>query len=529
MDENYDLALSYFNSAYAVDTEAKAEVALWKSLATMASTVLSPEIQTIATNAGLTNFPTTLNDMVTGDFLNGMQVLEENSDWVWNETLGYDEEIITLENMNLPAITGTDVFINLVNFDNEETNILNIQEYAVAILNNLSTAYSSGVSEPLMSLTTVLTTALANVSGYLEAVDFTSNISLTKDIMLPGATGDINLVWPTENGSPIDYVVGEAEFRTMAGALEIINSIFTYTMSVTYDVALDQLVEQLIYTLTNDGEFSTDLLFDNPMSGMWADNRETTTYLAESKALMVSGLGNLITATGLIMNRTEEVSPFNISKDALGDSLWSEIYTPLEVGKEFSTRLKAAIEVTATTLVVPLKNWDSTAVFDEYTETAFAADNITPLALEINPSVLYDQSFMDPSYILEMDADREPVIYDFGSDGSDTPAVLNSLPTYTESIYGVKGVDYTLGGFVVITESQVTNLLTSSGMDSLVQINSDKSFYVMGVLTSPIVWSTLNDMTATASTDDSVTIYGASSFYWALLRNPSLLVPDMGE
>ncbi|MDC7225063.1 MAG: Ig-like domain-containing protein, partial [Spirochaetales bacterium] len=437
-DSDFDTAIEYIDLAYDTDTENQPEIALWKSLALLASTTISDEVQEIAAAAGLTDYPTTLNDLIFGDFSTEMEVLDyadTYSYWDGSEMI-YEiyESYSYLPSITLPTTYDAD---DLYNDDDEGLDILNVSEYSIAILYNLGQSYSDGLTDPLTSIVSVLTETNEEVITCLEAVDTSTSISLSADMLFPGES-DYELTemgWPTENGEFADYVIGEAEFNTVIGTFELINFLLNYSLSVTYDAEFDTLVELMVDSIANGGVTDTSLFPEYPMSEMLAEYDLTDEYLDAAKTSFSSALGHFADAAEDIRTRTDSSSPFAISQAELGDEIWNNIDNSLSIVSEFCTLLKGSVDDEGTTIVIPCYDWDSADVFSDYSETTISSgDNI--LALEINASALFDQSLLDPANFIEMDSNREPIIYCLSNDYT-TYSEVTSMDSIDDSYYSI--------------------------------------------------------------------------------------------
>ena len=495
---DYDSALYNINLAYETDTENAPEIALWKSLAILASTALSTEVQDIATAAGMTSFPTTLNDLMQGNYQDEMSVLTAMT---FADYYG-DVSFSTMPEISLPIAVD---FNDLDNgeLEGDDSNILNIKEYSYAILYNLGHSYPTGVTEPLTAMTNLMTGAVDDVIDCLSAVDTTTNIALTTDLLLPGVSDSelMMMGWPTSGSGFAEYVIGEAEFLTVIGALEVINTFFNYSLSVSYDADLTKLTEVMVDAIANDGTISdTTLLPDNPMSGMLASYGNTNYYLGEAKASLSSALEHLSTAGTQISARTANDSPFAISRPGLGAILWDDsISGILNMTVGYINDVKASLDDTDRTMTI--------------TDIPMAG------TIEVNISALFDQSILDPANYIEMDSNREPVIYDLGTDLTSDDKVTSSTTISSDHYYAVKATDYTFGGLLVMDKTDMTTLLDTAPVPYSV---GDGGSYYIGGIPAEVILSMFTPKGETA-TLDSATIDGAGSFYWAMVLNPKAL------
>jgi hypothetical protein len=495
---DYDSALYNINLAYETDTENAPEIALWKSLAILASTALSTEVQDIATAAGMTSFPTTLNDLMQGNYQDEMSVLTAMTYADYYGDFSYS----TMPEISLPIAVD---FNDLDNgeLEGDDSNILNIKEYSYAILYNLGHSYSTGVTEPLTAMTNLMTGAVDDVIDCLSAVDTTTNIALTTDLLLPGASDSelMMMGWPTSGSGFAEYVIGEAEFLAVIGALEVINTFFNYSLSVSYDADLTKLTEVMVDAIANDGTISdTTLLPDNPMSGMLASHGNTNYYLGEAKASLSSALEHLSSAGTQISARTANDSPFAISRPGLGAILWDDsISGILNMTVDYINDVKASLDDTDKTMTI--------------TDIPMAG------TIEVNISALFDQSILDPANYIEMDSYREPVIYDLGTDLASSDKVTSSTTISSDHYYAVKATDYTFGGLLVMDKADMTTLLDTAPIPYSV---GDGDSYYIGGIPAEVILSMITPKGETA-TLDSATIDGADSFYWAMVLNPKAL------
>ncbi len=504
---DYDSALYTINLAYETDTENAPEIALWKSLAILASTALSTEVQDIAEAAGIFSFPTTLNDLVRGNFSNSIEVVDNYDEYSYYDYYldefvdGYHFDYIDMPEITLPSNID---FNDLSNFgDGEGTNILNMREYGFAVLYNLGHSYPTGATAPLTSMTSLMSGAVDDVIDCLSAVDTSTSISLTADLLLPGASDSelMTMGWPTSGSGFAGYVIGEAEFLAVIGALEVINTFFNYSLSVSYDADLASLTEVMVDVVANDGTVSdTDLLPDNPMFGMLASHGNTNYYLGEAKASLSSALEHLSTAGTQISARTANDSPFAISRPGLGAILWDDsISGILNITVDYINDVKASLDDTDRTMTI--------------TDIPMAG------TIEVNISALFDKSILDPANYIEMDSNREPVIYDLGTDLTSDDKVTSSTTISSDHYYAVNATDYTFGGLLVMDKADMTTLLDTAPVPYSV---GDGNSYYIGGIPAEVILSMFTTKGETA-TLDSVTIDGAGSFYWAMVLNPKAL------
>ena len=311
---------------------------LWTCLLTLAQTITTSSVQTLATTyLGFENYPTSMDaffqpgphgvpawmgQAVDAGAMHFVYVGPNNGDWVSTGPNSY---------MSVEPGTGDYAFESYLSYVPQVRIPATIQawagnpavvtpgEYSMAVLYNLATHNPNGFNSLADHVVNgILSTALDQVVNTLEASSLPDDaqIDITSDMF----GGAFSSGWPLDVSSqPATISIGKAELLGLTGFLQMMKA----DLLMAKTVSLDFPVQQYFNTLNpvDNPELNTTSLIlaalytlPNPIQGGFLCARpDAATTLAAAKTAYVAALSSVDQAVTMILDRGEG-SPFTISE-----------------------------------------------------------------------------------------------------------------------------------------------------------------------------------------------------------------------
>ena len=551
----YEEALGLFASARIYNPN-NTDAALYWAFLNIASASVDPAVLTIAENAGFVNYPETIDDFISADWLSelpvGYDATDSNGDGLMEIATSLYPEI------EIPA-GYTD--INLFDFtdwrtgDNlEGSGTLSSGEYFTAIIYHLQSNYPAGFNAPVTAMVELISGKLDETISVLQGISNFDSISLGAEMFIDGEFDPFTDLWPEENGELIPVVIGRSEVLLSISSLQIINSVLNSVLAVDMSISLSAFYAAM--NPINGAFWGTDFL-STPEDFHWRDEIEaaydwgalpaypmaegflqtsadSTAIMGESKAYMNNALSNLAEALDGIALRSGDASIFTFSQAQQAAEFWDEVLEIVDVSSILVDKLSSSLN-NNTPVAIPteiftdinsnlskdytlLSNWPSSEDWGNVTSVSDIPD-----AVEINLGALYAKPILALDNLIELNENSEPVIYK--NDGSETienyelADLINDIDA--ESTYAIKLKDVTFGGFLSAPADKVALYATEieAMLDrSLFQIEDPVTgaiSYYLSLVSPSAVYSSLHPAGVESLVNESSPYYvKATGSFW---------------
>ena len=313
-EEKIDQAVISFNKAYSV--EANDETRVYSALATLASTLTNSKMAAFVKNRfGITNYPTNLNGILSGNWLKSATYVEDEDEneyydgtsWISKPYTDYTKFV----KLGLPSWFK----------DSELNNWL-----FPLLLANVLEGNTNGLNDALDDLYGVLFGSEYKTA--CERIDAISgSVTLSEDVV---SALEINEIWGEG-----DVSIGKAELKLIESALNLVKGTLEYFQSLQLDEPLsflkfDWADEAKAKSVLESKLGKYDASIDPLANGFLGTRDETK--LNASKATFVSICDDLIAAYDSILSESSKYP--TAAKDALEE---------YKVLKSAAQKLKAAI------------------------------------------------------------------------------------------------------------------------------------------------------------------------------------------
>ncbi len=439
---------------------------LWWSVLTLASISADTNVGTVAGNLGISNYPTTMGGVLSGDMLD--TITESQTD----EYGSWEDHYTVFNN-----IANQEMFSGL--FADSSTGEQTMNSQMMAMLFNLKTNYPNGFN-PIIDSFILATGKIDEVITVLTAISDDESFTYTYDMFNDASSYEAGYsAWPAKTVgntvAPADITVGKAEVLVLASGLELIKSMLLMGQSVSLSADLDNyweifnpldgdfyvFVEGMPDSIDPDFNWST---ISNPLSeGFLYARADAETILASSKTHFVNSLTFLKDSNTLLAARNTS-SPFFYSpaNSDIPAEFWPEADKAYNVIDIVLTKI-----ITSTT--------DSSDMYIPDFETINSLDDAVTVAgawptTDVNGIVNFGKLFSQPllsiDNLFDVTTAGEFVLYTL--DGTNYTEATSFDDTET---YYVMFKDVTLNGLVSGFNDMIA---TETGMT----IEADGSIYI---------------------------------------------------
>lgn len=426
---DFDSALLQYQKA--INTgQASSEATLWWSMLTLLSISVDEEIQEIAKNIGLENYPAKMDDMFWGE--SGVVSVYGNDS---------PSEVFDLI---FPRVRNQEMFNALfTNYGSDSINVGATQ--LLAVMYNIQDHYPDGLNSIVDSLMSVLN-KMDKVVEQLVAISDDTIISYTYDMFegtdfVPGKS-----LWPTvadDKGNVSSKVikVGKAEVYSLAGSLEFLRSMLLLGQSLSYSLDFDGYwgnfnpLDGAFYSYDpiTHGVTGLNQNFDwstvgNPLADNFLYARANAgTLLAKSKGKFINSINYIDRGAELLVARDDSVD-FYISpaNDSISESLWLDIKRGQEI---VSTVADKVIDSVNNGTVIYLPNYSD---FDSLEKASHFIDpgKWPKDGYGINLGVLFSKPLLAIDTLFDIANNGEPVFYINNSGEYDVATKFKNSETY---------------------------------------------------------------------------------------------------
>jgi hypothetical protein len=514
--------------------------------------VVDSDVQAIASAAGFVDYPETMEDFISGDWMSAMSVI----DGISSE---YTEDGVKIATTVYPSLypeveipEGFDS-ISFWDITDQDSSLLTTEEYLQIVAYNLQNSYPDGFNSPVASVVELIDEKLDATITALEVLSTLDSISLEADMFTVGDFDAFTSIWPSNAaGDPVTVVIGESEILLSVASLQLMNSLLNSILAV--DHSIDLATFYSAFNL-NDGSFWGSDFLENQNGIDWNDELEAAynwgelpqyplstgflqtaddadSIMDESKEYMSDALFNLATAIEGIQARSGDSSIFTFSEAGMGSDTWSTVIEVVDVTEIFIDKLYTSLSNNVA-VTIPCEifsgvisgydeadNWPADADWSVFDTTG----KISDVDMNINLAALFDTPITALDNLIELNSNGEPVLY--SEDSGNFTAVTSydaekmiadeSAGTH----YAIKVKDVTFGGLVEIPEDVVDDLVSVIPISSELtqEVDGSSISYYVNLVNPSVVFSALNtagtETTTDTESDDYVKATG--SFWYSI-------------
>lgn len=555
--DNFEEALNLFEEAKNADP-LNTEAVLYWTVLNIGSTVVDTAVRDIAGSAGMVGYPQTMQEFITGDWMDAMPVSSVDS---WENSDG--SRTTDIYTHFYPEITIPEGFDSLSYFNvaTQADSMLTYDEYIHAVAFNLQKSYPTGFNAPVSSVVSLIKGKLNETVAALSVISGYDSISFDADMFIVGGYDPFTSVWPVDvNGDPIPVVIGESEVLLSMASLQIVNSLLNTVLAVDLDVDLaafytafnlkdgvfwgaDYLANQRTYDWNDAIESAYNWGGDLPQypleTGFLQTSVNADAVMAESKQYMADALGNLSAAIDGILARDGVTTDFTFSDTEMDAAIWDEIVNITKISDIMVDKLATSLN-TNSSVTIPMNLFSSDyAMYTNESAWPSAADwsgvtsiyNFDNADIDVNLAAMFEKPLFALDNLIDLKANGEPVIYRING-STYTPvdtysAAELAADRLADVKFAVKIKDLTYGGLVSIPADIYENVYLAemdyTTRNALIQednttVDGTISYYLQ-LIEPEAVFSALNPALTTNIPDaaDPGYVKAAGSFWYALV------------
>ena len=453
------------------------EVLLYASALQVAELSSDVSVKGIASAAGFTAYPDSLNDIVK----TGLPM----KSYTFN-SFDHEGNLIPYTQL-LPEVTPKE--------GNPYTEINSAALYLNAVLYNLILSYENGLNVPISQMVAAMDSLSAKLISNLGPLSAQDQIVMTKAMLSHGENAADDY-WPKDaDGNPLEIKIGKAEILASLSVIEMMAAVVNAAGSVDYSFPLKELYIGLSAFSGDVNAIAWKDMPTDPLGTLLHSSSESASYLTKSGNYFSSALGHIEESATLFGARTAE-SDFNFSPKYLGET-WTtqEIPDNCIVLAKLASKIRASVD-DGTTVYIPSElfglnyaSYKEDSAWPKQADWSMTVDEVTgimnpPPAPAFNFKALFDKPLLALDSLFAVDpATGEPLVYK-NVDGTwgETPVTEFTADDYNNAPsadYAFKFNNYSLGGVLQgLTEADINALFGMFGDMPFDLIISGNSIYI---------------------------------------------------